>query len=383
MFKENKKWGSRDRRFFAESFYDIIRFARTLAAQSGLSQEIFLKPLAADLALSTTLWRDEHSWRILSQHLRTLSQEIPDWFPKSPSPSFSDLSFQERHSLGEELHQIGLQQLETEWSRLAPQLNSQAPVFLRVNILKTDIVRLSQTLMAEKISTQRLGGETLLLEERRNVFLTKPFREGWFEVQDLSSQQVAHFLQVESGQSVIDACAGAGGKSLHLAALMKNKGKILSLDIFQGKLQELRQRAQRNGVDIIETRLLEDSKSIGELEESCDRLLLDVPCTGSGVLRRNPEGKYRIGFQNLKELEQKQREILSSYSRMLKPGGLLVYSTCSLFPSENQGQVCWFMEYMKAKHPDQDWELEAEKFCHPGDPEAWDGFFMARFRRNR
>ena len=172
-------------------------------------------------------------------------------------------------------------------------------------------------------------------------------------MQDLGSQKIGPFLKIEPGQRVIDACAGAGGKSLHLACLMKNKGKIIALDIYDRKLDELRTRAKRNGVDIIETRLIENTKVIKRLEKAADRVLLDVPCSGLGVLRRNPDKKWKVNGADIDRLTELQWQILTGYSDMTKPGGYLVYATCSLLPSENERQVQRFMSERGT-----DWELE-------------------------
>ena len=172
---------------------------------------------------------------------------------------------------------------------------------------------------------------------------------------------------------VIDACAGAGGKSLHLAALMQNKGKILALDVHTNKLEQLRKRAKRAGIDIIETRLIEGTKTIKRLVNSADALLLDVPCSGLGVLRRNPDSKWKLKPERLLELQDLQKKLLRDYSQMLKVGGRMVYATCSILPSENQRQVQDFLSQHK------NFELLAEKTLRP-DIEGYDGFYFASLK---
>src|SRR6185369_699383 len=154
-------------------------------------------------------------------------------------------------------------------------------------------------------------------------------QEGLFEIQDGASQQVAPMLDPKPGERVIDACAGGGGKTLHLAALMKNKGRIISMDVSEVKLKALRERCSRNGVDIAEVKVIESSKTIKRLEKNADRVLLDVPCSGLGVLRRNPDKKWKLKPEDFIELRKLQAEILESYSEMTKVGGRLVYATCS------------------------------------------------------
>jgi 16S rRNA (cytosine967-C5)-methyltransferase len=196
-------------------------------------------------------------------------------------------------------------------------------------------------------------------------------------VQDYGSQQIASFMEVEPGMKVIDACAGAGGKSLHLASLMKNKGHILSLDIYEKKLIELQRRARRNGVHIIETKIIESSKTIKRLKEKADRLLLDVPCTGLGVLRRNPDAKWKLSPSFLEEVKITQQNLLRDYSSMVKPGGKLIYATCSILPSENENQIKTFLDSKEG----QLFTLENQKTLLPNDF-GYDGFFMARLKKN-
>jgi 16S rRNA (cytosine967-C5)-methyltransferase len=200
------------------------------------------------------------------------------------------------------------------------------------------------------------------------------FKEGLFEVQDASSQNVGLFLQIEPGMRVIDACAGAGGKSLHLAALLKNKGRIIAMDVEQWKLDELKKRSRRAGATNIEPRLIDSTKAIKRLHNTADRLLLDVPCSGLGVLKRNPDAKWKLTPEFITSMEKTQQELLESYSSMLKPGGLMVYSTCSLLPAENEKQVEAFL----SRHKEQ-YELVKEKRHWPS--EGFDGFYMALIKK--
>ncbi len=174
---------------------------------------------------------------------------------------------------------------------------------------------------------------------------------------------------------VIDACAGGGGKTLHLAALMQNRGRILALDVHGWKLEELRRRCRRAGVDIVETRLIENSKSVKRLQDSADRLLLDVPCSGMGVLRRNPDAKWKLSPEQLQRLELEQATILERYSAMVKVGGKMVYATCSILPAENERQIERFLSTRAGS-----WELEQQWHSEP-QSQGWDGFFAARLRR--
>ena len=214
-----------------------------------------------------------------------------------------------------------------------------------------------------------------MLVERKNVFLTDVFKKGLFEVQDASSQLVAPFLDVKPGQKVIDTCAGAGGKTLHLASLMENKGQIIAMDIYGHKLAELKKRAKRDGAHNIETRTIEGTKAIKKLKGKADRVLIDAPCSGIGVLKRNPDSKWKLNADFLDRIRKTQAEILDQYASMVKPGGKMVYATCSILPSENENQVKAFLK----NHTD--FRLTKDKKVSPA-ASGFDGFYMALLEKN-
>jgi len=209
------------------------------------------------------------------------------------------------------------------------------------------------------------------------VFTTEAFQKGLFEVQDAASQCVAPFTQVEAGMRVVDACAGAGGKSLHLATMMQNKGQLIALDIHAYKLKELKRRAKRAGAHNIETRVIESTKVIKKLHQSADRVLLDAPCSGMGVLRRNPDAKWKLNSEFIKRITKEQQQILTQYAHMVKPGGKLVYVTCSILPQENEDQISRFL----SSEIGQLFSLEKERHMWPS-VQGFDGFYMARLLRN-
>jgi 16S rRNA (cytosine967-C5)-methyltransferase len=312
---------------------------------------------------------------------------LPDWKQIEPTPErrikgrFDELSGirKYRESIPDWLDELGAKSLgEALWTKEIAALNRQADVILRVNTLKTSRPLLSKALNEEGFGNKPLQDypHALVLNERANVFSSESFRNGFFEVQDASSQLVAPFLQPGPGQRVIDACAGAGGKTLHLAALMENKGQLIALDIYPGKLNELKRRAKRNGAHNIETRPIDSTKVIKKLHGTADRVLIDAPCTGLGILRRNPDAKWKIQPEFLGEITKTQQQILRDYSLMVKPGGLLVYATCSVLPQENDMQVRTFL----ASEAGIDFSLSAEQkvFCSKS---GHDGFYMARLER--
>jgi 16S rRNA (cytosine967-C5)-methyltransferase len=234
-------------------------------------------------------------------------------------------------------------------------------------------------LRQEGVETRTVGDDdALVLIRRQIVFQTKAFKNGLFEMQDFSSQMVASLLAPQPGMRVVDACAGGGGKTLHLAALMQNRGNLIALDTFAWKLDELRTRARRAGATNIETRPIESRKTIKRLYGSADRLLLDVPCSGLGILRRNPDAKWKLMPESIDNLRVVQQDILQSYSPILKSGGRMVYATCSILPSENQEQVATFL----ASEAGQNFKLLEEKRILPQE-NGFDGFYIALLEKGK
>ncbi|HAO15037.1 MAG TPA: RNA methyltransferase, partial [Tenacibaculum sp.] len=231
----------------------------------------------------------------------------------------------------------------------------------------------------ENIDTMPIKGysSALKLKERANVFKTEAFKKGYFEVQDASSQLVATYLDVQPGMKVIDTCAGAGGKTLHLASLMQNKGQIIAMDIYESKLKKLKVRARRNGVHNIDTKVIDSTKVIKKLYGKADRVLIDAPCSGLGVIRRNPDSKWKLEPAFLDRIRGIQQEVLVSYSKMVKQGGKLVYATCSVLPSENQQQIELFL----ASDEGKDFSFDSDKkvLSHLS---GYDGFYMALLTKN-
>ena len=188
---------------------------------------------------------------------------------------------------------------------------------------------------------------------------------------------MAKFLNPKPGTRVVDTCAGAGGKSLHIASLMENKGQVIALDIYENKLKELKRRAKRNGAHNIETRTIDSSKVIKKLIHKADKILIDAPCSGIGVLKRNPDSKWKLQPEFLESIKKTQKEILDSYSRMVKPGGQMVYATCSILPSENEKQIQDFLERKSGK----EFKFVKEEKIFPSES-GFDGFYMALLQKN-
>ena len=363
--KQNPKAGSRDRAFIAETTYQVVRYYRLYAEILGHTPQT-----EADF------------WKICAIHFVVNGAvDLPEWV------EFEGLDFKEirekaaalatnralRESIPDWLDQLGATELGAKWDDTLHSLNQPARVVLRTNRLKTTRAELQKALQKEGFETAPEGdGDALVLERRQNVFQTQAFKNGLFEVQDFSSQLVARLLAPEPGMRVVDACAGGGGKTLHLAALMQSKGQLVALDTLAWKLDELRLRARRAGASNIETRPIENRKAIKRLYDSADRLLLDVPCSGLGVLRRNPDSKWKLQPDFIEKLRATQQEILQSYSPIVKDGGRMVYATCSILPSENEHQIQTFL----ASEAGKKFKLIEERKILPQD-NGFDGFYMA------
>ena len=373
LLKKDKRWGARDRAFVAETIYDIVRWKRLYAEIAEVYEHFTIHNLRRLFAVWATL----------------KGVALPDWgnyFEDTPTRrikgKFDELSKirKYRESVPDWLDALGEQELgEALWTDELHSLNSLAPVVLRVNTLKISRDRLQQLLREEGVESYPLQQypDALQLVERSNIFKSQSFKDGLFEVQDASSQKVAPFMQIDhSVKRIIDTCAGAGGKTLHLATLLQNKGQIIAMDIYEQKLQELKRRARRNGAFNIETKLI-DPKQLKRMQGTADRVLIDAPCSGLGVLRRNPDAKWKLQPEFLDQIRTTQQEILQQYSKLLKKGGKLVYATCSVLPSENHQQVATFL----ASEAGKDFKLEAEEviFAHQS---GYDGFYMARLINN-
>ena len=367
LLKRDKRWGSRDRGFIAETTYDIVRWKR----------------LYAEIAEVKAPFSRVDAWRLFAVWATLRGIKLPDWkyFENTPTRKIKgrfDEAFKTRklrESIPDWIDELGVKELgKITWTKELAKQNEQAEVILRVNTLKTTKEALQKALLSEDIESLEIKGypDALKLVKRHNVFRTEVFKKGWFEVQDASSQLVAAFLEVRPGMKVVDTCAGAGGKTLQLSALMQNKGSLIAMDIYESKLKKLKIRAKRNGVHNIDLRLIESTKPIKKLKEKADRLLIDAPCSGLGVLRRNPDTKWKLQpdfFENIKKIQQ---QLLQDYSKILKPGGKMVYATCSILPSENQDQIAAFL----ASEKGQGFRFVKDNsiLAHQS---GYDGFYMA------
>lgn len=362
ILKADPRRGSRDRASIASYGYNLIRWWRTLSFLAAVPDASFEGLSLNKRIAALMVWKDDAlpPWREFGQlKINEIQHRIFD---------LGKQTFAIQESYPDELHSLISTELGESWQHIGRELNIPADVHLRWNTLKGPY---QSHLLPEHHAFNPEYPHAFVLADRKNLFSLPAFKEGYFEVQDAGSQSIAPFLHAEPGHRVVDACAGAGGKTLHLAALMENKGKIIAMDVHGYKLEELRRRARRATAFNVETREI-NKITLNRLRGSADRLLLDVPCSGLGVLKRNPDAKWRINRSSIMQVQKIQLEILENYSGMLKSGGKLVYATCSILPSENQTQV----EYFLSKYPN--FELEEE--CHLA-PGKTDGFYMARLRK--
>ena len=369
--KKDKRWGSHDRKFVAETIYEIVRWKRLYVEIAEVKE-----PFDRD-----KIWRIFAVWAVLRGYT------LPDWkyFEETPvrriKGRFDELTKTRKfkESIPDWMDELGVKELGEEiWTKELAAQNEQAKVILRVNRLKTTKEKLRAMLMDMNIETEFHNDypDALILTERANVFLTDAFKDGLFEVQDASSQLVAYFLDVKPGMRVVDTCAGAGGKTLHLASLMENKGQLIAMDLYESKLKQLKIRAKRNGAFNIEPRVIESTKTIKKLHEKADRVLIDAPCSGLGVLKRNPDSKWKLQPEFIENIKKIQAEVLENYSKIVKPGGKLVYATCSVLPSENQEQIKHFLSTEIGK--EFTFVQDRKVLAHES---GFDGFYMALLER--
>ncbi len=281
---------------------------------------------------------------------------------------------------------LGLDEAE----RLMTALDERPAVTARANLLKYSREALAQRLSEEEevaCSTTDFAPEGLVLESPGPSFRFKAFKEGWFTLQDEGSMLIAHLLAPKPGETVADVCAAPGTKTTHLAALMGNAGKVVAMDPHAARLSLVAKAAARLGIGIVECHGGSAEALAPKFKDAFDRVLVDAPCSNLGVLRRNPDVKWRRSEAELSRLAERQRAILEAAASMCRPGGTLVYATCSLEPEENEAVVSPFLE----THPE--WRLDPPPtFPIPLDPpgvlrclphrHGTDGFTAFRLRRS-
>lgn len=328
FFRENRELGSRERHALAETVYAVLR-RRLLyqnLAQSGRG------PMERRLVLLA--WAGEPR----ALEAGTESEER-DWLASSARIDRSTLPAKLRHNLPDWLATPLQQQLgEAEFDALAEAMMQPAPLDLRVNALTSKRDAVLAELQDKGAVATPYSPWGIRLDGKPSLNTWPQFKSGAIEVQDEGSQLLALLLDAKRSEMVADFCAGAGGKTLALGAAMRNTGRLYAFDVAGHRLENLRPRLARSGLSNVYPIQIahERDERIKRLSGKLDRVLVDAPCSGMGTLRRNPDMKWRQSPQAIAELTQLQQRILASAARLLKPGGRLVYATCSLLRAENE-----------------------------------------------
>jgi len=377
-FRSNEKLGRRDRGVIAETAFDIRRNRRRYShfaegLRGSLTRRLMVLSLAArfgEQVLAAFGLPPESLLavrRLLSADPSSLSQAVrlslPDWL---------------HAELLDQLTRQGEADPVDALEKLGQVLLGPASFDLRVNLIKTDRKALMSALTAQGIAAEALAepATAVRLVGKPAIERLDIFEKGWFEVQDAGSQRLVEFAAPRRGQTVVDFCAGAGGKTLAMAAAMRSSGQIYACDVSATRLQRLRPRLLRSGASNVQPFGLdsENDPKLRRLAGRADLVLVDAPCSGTGTLRRNPELKWRLAPESIDELSRLQMAILESAARLVKPAGSLVYATCSLLRPENEAIV----EAFCAAHPEF---AEPTTMKLRPDESGSDGFFAARWVR--
>lgn len=407
-FRAHRYIGSKDRRAVSDLLYGIVRNRAAVdwwLARFGAAE---LTPGRARMIAALALMKGWSAQRIAAAF------DGCRYHPAPLSPAERSLARRlERQTLALPEQPAWVRYEIPEWlfpkleARFGPSLErelralqAEAPLDLRVNVLKVAREEAIRRLAAEGISAAPtpLSPIGLRLGGRVNIAATSAFRAGLIEVQDEGSQLVALLTDARPGHRVCDFCAGAGGKTLALAASMGNRGQLIALDVREGRIARAAQRLRRAGVHNVTRRALTNQRDpwIKRHKASFDRVLVDVPCTGSGTWRRNPDAKWSIRPQDVAELAALQADIFASAARLVRSGGRLVYATCSLLYEENESQVEKFLsnhadfrqlpvetvwlESIGGACPPNPFSSGYSLMLSPGS-HGTDGFFVAVFER--
>ncbi|MGG1944666.1 RsmB/NOP family class I SAM-dependent RNA methyltransferase [Trinickia sp. NRRL B-1857] len=386
FFRAHPKLGHGERGIIAEAVFAVLRrrmeFAHLAESGSGSPTRrlalLGLMQTAGRAAVAPFVSEAEGAWlehvskidpASLPLRVRT---NLPEWIVEALAKRFD----------------------EQELAQLAAALNYPAPLDLRVNPIKASREQVLSALQASGIEAGETPFAPLGVRVAGKPALTKlqPFEDGWIEVQDEGSQLLCALMAPRRGEMVVDFCAGAGGKTLALGAAMRSTGRLYAFDVSERRLAKLKPRLARSGLSNVHPVLIdsEQDAKIKRLAGKIDRVLVDAPCSGLGTLRRNPDLKWRQSPASVEELVPKQGAILASAARLVKPGGRLVYATCSMLEAENESIVTRFL----ADHPDfalipagqvlaeQRIELEMGEYLSLWPHRhATDGFFAAVLER--
>lgn len=330
FFRSHKELGQRERHALAETAYAVLRQRLLWAnlAQSGHG------PMERRLAILA--WQGEP--HVLK---KAMTVDEATWVARTQAVDRSAMPDKLRHNLPDWLsNSLRAQLSDEEFWALVDTFSAGAPLDLRVNAVKAKREAVIEALAAANIAAEPTPYSPIGIRIQGKPALQKLplYTDGDVEVQDEGSQLLALLTGAKRGEMVVDFCAGAGGKTLALGAMMRNTGRLYAFDVSGHRLENLKPRLARSGLsNVYATQIAhENDERIKRLRGKIDRVLVDAPCSGLGTLRRNPDLKWRQSPKAVEELQVKQTAILNSAARLLKPGGRLVYATCSLMPAENE-----------------------------------------------
>jgi 16S rRNA (cytosine967-C5)-methyltransferase len=347
-FFQAERIGSNERSLVAETLFGVLR--HRLFLEHGCTLDDQGQATARRMALAYWVKFGGYNLRELEPLLKAKEAE---WLGKIKSISTDELPLSIQAELPEWIiDKLRVQHSDADILELGRSMQQPAPLDLRVNTLLAGRNEVLQALQAEGLDAQATPYSPMGIRLKYKPALNKHalFLTGKFEVQDEGSQLLGLLLAPKRNDMVVDFCAGAGGKTLMLGAMMNSQGRLYAWDISEKRLTNLKPRLKRSGLSNVQPQLIahENDSKVKRLAGKIDRVLVDAPCSGLGTLRRNPDLKFRQSPQSVAEMNEKQTAILASAARLLKQGGRLVYDTCSLLHEENQGIVQAFL----AAHPD-------------------------------
>lgn len=338
--RKHRQIGSKDRKLIGETCYALIRWKilidTQLKAPISWEDRLTLLPEVENLKKDLTL----APWQRTS---------TPKWI-------FEKLE----NTYGPE------KALEMGFS-----FNERAPLYIRTNTLKTTPEALLKHFATLGIHQSSETPEALMFDDHPHLFADPTYEKGLFEIQDEGSQIVASIVEAKPGDTILDYCAGAGGKALALGAKMANRGQLYLHDIRKNILYQAKKRLKRAGVQNAQLLFYDEKKKKNRLMHQCDHVLVDAPCSGSGTWRRNPAQKWQFTERELSQILETQRIVFAEALSFVKPGGFIIYATCSLFEEENEKQLEYFLQNYSLK-------LEAPPFTSLPKSGGMDGFFAAR-----
>jgi 16S rRNA (cytosine967-C5)-methyltransferase len=352
FFRDNRDLGNKERAFIAESVYGVIRrlrFLSTLTANEENDPDD-----ARKLILAWLLRVQGRSLRDLDE---MLTEQQKEWAIAIKAKSTEDFPIAVQADVRDWLWEKLVEQYgETQALTICRSMFEQATLDLRVNTIKGTPEEVLAKMIAENINNESMittmpySPIGIRMPNRVGISKHVLFTEGKIEVQDEGSQILSYLVAPKRGHMVADLCAGAGGKTLALGALMRNTGRLYAFDVSEKRLNNLGKRLKRSGLSNLNTQVInnENDLKLKRLNAKFDRVLVDAPCSGMGTLRRNPDLKWRQTEQDVIELNQKQINILARAAKLVKAGGRVVYATCSLLREENEG----IAEAFLSAHPD-------------------------------